>query len=308
MKSMIWAEKFRPSKLKQLILPPKTRRAFEEFIEEKQIPNIILYGPPGSGKTTLSLILLKELADRKLTLNASSGDRGVATVKQKIKQFASTQRSSKKKLNIVLLDEADGLTVDAQLALKGTMDSYQANCRFIFTANQFDKINEAIVSRCILFEFNTFKKQDVVDLAEKILKAERIEYRNRIVEKIVNLYYPDVRTIINNLQLGSVGGKLQMADMSLDTNQVMDFLKRGKITKLRELWKNRVDFIWVYKYLFNGFIIKHMPDEVKPEAAVVVADYLYKDKGIADKEINCTACCIELMSLLEVNIDFKSRK
>lgn len=155
MKNMIWYEKYRPDKLSSLILDKETRQSFKTFIKEKQIPHVLLHGPAGSGKTTLSMILLKEIAAGKLVLNASSDDRGIATIKYKVKQFASAHRGGQGKLNIVLLDEADGTTSDAQLALKNTMETYHKNCRFILTCNQIDRIIDPIVSRCMLFKFDT---------------------------------------------------------------------------------------------------------------------------------------------------------
>lgn len=308
MKTTIWSEKFRPQEVKQLVLPTKTKQAFEEYIVQKQIPNILLYGPPGSGKTTLGMLLLKKIASRKLVLNASSEDRGINTIKIKVKQFAGTQRSDPKKLNIVLFDEADGLTGEAQDALKNTIDTYHKNCRFILTCNQIDKIIDPIVSRCILFEFDTFPIKKVIAFSEKILKDEDVKYNIRDIKKIANAHYPDIRAIINMLQISSIGGRLDFANITIDTGMIKKYLLSGDITNLRHLWKNKVDFTSVFKYLFNVFIPEHMKDDVKPEAAVITAEYLYRSKSIVDKEINCAALCIEIMNLMDVDINFRKKK
>lgn len=305
MHNLIWSERFRPKELKDIVLPKKTKMAFKEFIKAGQIANVLLYGPPGSGKTTLGMILLKEIAARKLTLNASSEDRGIATIKQKVKQFARTKRIGKK-LNIILLDEADGLTGDAQDALKNTIDTYHKNCRFILTCNQIDKVIDPIISRCILFEFDTLPAKKVIAFCEKILKTEKIKYSIKSIEKIIKVHYPDIRTIINSLQLFSIGGTLDTSNITLDLKQFGKYLLKGEITKLRHLWKNKTDFIFLFKYLFNDFL-NTMPKEIRTDAAIVVAEYLHRNKGIADKEINFTACCLELMTLIEVEINFRNK-
>lgn len=304
MKNIIWYEKYRPRRLSSLVLDEGTRQTLKGYIKKKQIPHLLFYGPAGSGKTTLSMIFLKEVAAGKLILNASSDDRGIATIKYKVKQFASAHRGGQGKLNIVLLDEADGLTFDAQLALKNTIETYHKNCRFILTCNQIDRIDNAILSRCMLFKFDTFPKDKLNLFLGKILKKERIKHRTKDIREIVKMYYPDIRSTINNLQLYSTGGRLSIPDVSGDLYLFQEYLSAGKLFEIRKIFSGKMDFVYIFKYLFDCFILEHMDESIRAEAAIVVAEYLWKDRTVVDKEINCVACCIELMNLMEVEIVF----
>jgi len=304
LKNLIWYEKFRPDSLSSMTLPLKAKKIFREYIREKQIPHVLFYGPPGSGKTTLAMILLKATASRKLILNASSGDRGIATIKIKVKQFATAKRTSSDKLNVVFLDEADGLTFDAQMALKNTVETYHKNCRFIFTCNHIDMVIPEIASRCIPFQFDTYPKDKLLIHLKKMLDKEGIKYKEKSINRIIELCYPDIRSIINLLQKNSIGKKLEDSEVLIDLNLFREFLLDGNLFKIREIFNGKMDFVWVYKYLFNIFIPEFLDKDVKSEAAIITAGYLYKDRTVPDKEINCTACCLELMDLMEVNISF----
>jgi len=307
-KDLIWYEKHRPKKISQLALPKNYKTAFKKYIKTKEIPHLLFYGPAGSGKTTIATILVNAIASGKLILNASSEDRGVATVKKKIKQFASARRMNEEKLNIVFLDEAHGLTLDAQEALKNTIEVYQSNCRFIFTCNQIDKMIEPIISRCMLYKFDSLPRKKLLRYLTKILNAEGVDYKEKDVVEIVDRFYPDVRTIINNLQsCASTTNTLDITKAidSFDTELIKIYLKEGAIFALRNTWNHASDFVWLYRYLFNKFIPEEMDDDVKADAAIITAEYLYRDRTVADKEINMAGLCLELMNLMEVKIDFQ---
>lgn len=305
---LVWYEKHRPSNISDLILPQNYRKAFNKFIKEMEIPHLLFFGPAGSGKTTLGTILINKVASSKLTLNASSEDRGIATVKKKVKQFASSKRRDKKKLNIVFLDEAHGLTLEAQEALKNTIETYHKNCRFIFTCNHIDKMIDPIISRCMCFHFNTISERRLTTHIENILEKENVKFKRKNIKSIVYRDYPDVRTIINNIQLCSMSGRLdpKMMNKSFDIKLFTNYILGGNLLALRSLWVGSTDFVWIYKYLFNKFIPNKIPNDSRQEAAITVAEYLYRDRTVADKEINMAACCIEIMNLLDVNIDFDS--
>lgn len=305
MKQLIWYEKYRPPTLDKLILPRSHYRTFKKFIRQGEIPHLLFYGPAGSGKTTLSQILIDECAGRSLILNASSEDRGIGTIKVRVKQFAASQKIDKK-LNVVFFDEANGLTPEAQEALKNTIERYQRNCRFIFTTNEFDKITEPIISRCQVFKFDSFPKKDLRLHLASILKEESIEYDRRDLRRIINRYYPDVRTTINAIQSCSISGTLNLDSiMSVaDYNLLASHIQKGRILSSRKMLAGGKDFLGIYRYLFDTFIPQQMDDETKSEAAITVAEYLYRDRSVVDKEINMTACLLELMSLNGVEANF----
>jgi replication factor C small subunit len=304
MKNLIWYEKYRAKELSDLVLPRTMRKQCKRFIKERQIPHLLFHGPAGSGKTSLAMILIRACASASLVLNASSADRGIATIKVKVKQFASSQRRHKNRQNIILFDEADGLTPEAQMALKNTIEAYQSNCRFIFTANEFDRITEPIYSRCMLFKFDSMKEKDLLDFLIYILESENIKFKHADLELIMERFKPDIRTIINNLQAASVTGTLKVKDALtfLDLDKFSDLMYDGKLFDLRQMWSGQIDFVWIYKHLFNDFVPDMEEVEIRAEAAVTVAEYLHRDRTIADREINMSACCAELMGLLDVEV------
>jgi len=307
MKELIWYEKHRATKLSQLSLPVSYKKAFKTYIKEKQIPHLLFHGPAGSGKTTLGMILIRLCASASLILNASSSDRGIATIKTKVKHFARSQRAKKNKLNIVLLDEADGLTPEAQMALKGTIERYHKNCRFIFTANEFDKIIEPIYSRCMLFKFDSLKFKRINKLMAGILEEEDIEFNKDTLRILVKRFAPDVRTIMNNMQAASISGTLKLEDIlsSFNIDKTYQLIKKGHIGELRETFVGLTDFTWVYKGLFsNDFLGQLKDNEQRAQVALVIAEYLWRDKTIADREINASACCLEIMDALEKEVIF----
>ena len=303
MKDMIWYERYRPKELADLVLPPDYRKLFKRYIKKKEIPHLLFFGPAGSGKTTLSQILISQCAGRSLILNASSEDRGINVIKTRVRQFATAKHSGEL-LNIIFFDEANGLTPDAQEALKNTIEKYHKNCRFIFTTNEFDKITEPIVSRCQAFRFDSFPKKKLTKRLHWILEQEQVKYKDKDLSKIISRYYPDIRTIMNTIQACSASGRLniKLGLNVTDTKMIDLYITEGKIFALRHLFTGSKDFTWVYRHLFDNYVPKNYNDPT--EACLVVAEYMWRDRGVVDKEINLAACFIELMNLNEVEIDF----
>lgn len=306
MLNLIWYEKYRARKLAQLVLPKENRKRFKHYIRKGQIPHLLFYGPAGSGKTTLATILIRECASAALTLNASSSDRGIGTIKTKVKQFAASQRRSEDRLNIVLLDEADGLTPDAQLALKNTIEHYYKNCRFIFTTNEIDRIIEPITSRCTLYKFDSPPEDYIIEFLVNILIEEAIEHKRKDVGLIVRSFYPDIRTMINNLQVGSVGGRLVLANAMTSIHNEKELLKllhKGKIGRIRAIVAGTKDFMWLYKLLFNDYL-EMVEDDFKSDVATTIAEYLWRDRTVADREINVVACLCEILNVRDKDVYF----
>lgn len=311
MKHYLWVEKYRPKTLKGMSLGPSRARKFNQYVSEGNIPHLLFYGPPGSGKTTMSQILMESINSHHMVLNASSEDRGIATIKGKVKQFAMSKPIGDA-IKIILLDEADHLTPDAQKALRNTMETYSSTCRFILTANMVDRIMPAIQSRCTTFAFERYPKKKTIDLLISIMNSEGIKIEENTIGKVsevVEELYPDIRDTINVIQMCCVNGKFNLRLFRDQWNKVnknlIELFWKGMIRKLRESYIKNASFLWYYKFLFDYFMKEEVKDETKrPSAAIIIADYLYKDNFVQDKEINITACFLELMELFKIKPRF----
>jgi len=307
--SFIWYEKYRPTNLADMVMREPTRAAMESFITQDEIPHLLLHGPAGSGKTTVAKILYETIPCAVLELNASSGDRGVEIMKTKVKQFAASAPMPGKDLKIVFLDEADGLTLDAQKALRNTIEAYQSTCRFLFTCNHFDKMHDAIISRCMCFEFSQFPLADMKKHACGILRKEGVTFDRAAVGQLVERFYPDFRTILNSMHLGSLSGTFNAASiaaLNIDPDTVLNFLLDGKVGELRRYWAGLSDFTFIYKILFDKLVplIAQQSGTDAARVVVVLAEYLGRDSTIPDRELNFTACCCALMDILGAPHDF----
>jgi len=275
MKDIIWYEKYRQDSLDDLILLDHHRRQLDSFVEEEAIPHILFHGPAGSGKTTIAMILINHCASAFRVFNASSSDRGIATIKTTVKDFARSQAQEEGKTNIIFFDEADGLTTDAQFALKNTIETHHENCRFIFTANHIDMVIDEIKSRCIMFKFEQVSSEELLSHLSHILEEEGIKYKTKDVETLIDYHSYDVRTIINNLQAASVTGRFRIKDIvsTFPVEKIFRRIKNGEIGKIRKITKTHTDFTWMYKRLFNDFI--HLLNKKhQSEVSLIIAEYL----------------------------------
>lgn len=303
----IWFERYRPATIDDMVLPKVYKEKFQSYIDEQEIPHLLLYGPNGSGKTTMATILMDEIKCQRLVLNASGEDRGIATIKGKVKQFAASQPFAKDYLKIVLLDEADFLTAESQTALRNTMETYSSTCRFILTGNYIDKIRKEIKSRCTMYEFSQYPVKKLVKHLLNILDLEKVKAETEDVEKLVSSFYPDIRSIINNLQMCSSEGEFNpnlISSTSIDFSKISEFIVSGSVSRLRNLWVGMTDFTFIYRYLFDEFIFE-VEEDKRSMVAETIAEYLYRDANIADREINITMCCVMIMRAINSKINFK---
>lgn len=299
LKNYIWYEKYRPKNFGDMVLKRDHRELFEAYVEKKDIPHLLFYGTNGSGKTTSAFILMEAIPCVRLVLNASSEDRGIATIKGKVKQFAASEAIGGK-LKIVFLDEGDKLTKDAQDALRNMMETYSGRCRFIITGNYIDRVQEAIKSRCTLFKFDVFHKKRLSRHLQSILRAEGVRFDEGVLSSLMERHYPDIRSIINLMQAASVGGQLQDVEVNkqVDGAGLVALIKKGALNELRAVLASVNEYTWIYKCL-SDFIIadEDLGREEKVAGIQIVAEYAWKDASVLIREINFVACAMELMGV-----------
>lgn len=302
--SKLWVEKYRPQQLNQCILQTSQKQFFENIVSSKEIPHLLFSGIQGTGKTTLSLVLVNDIGidDSDVLLVKASEETGVDTMRDKIKGFAQSYALSKFK--IVRLEEMDFLSPNAQGALRTVMEDYSDNCRFIGTCNYENKIIPALKSRFQHFHFKAPDKSEVTIRIAEILAEEAIEFDLDTLDKLVSVGYPDVRKTINLAQQYSSTGVLKIDDVSSDGDwkfTIIDAMKVGDLKTIRKVVcenATREEFEDLYRFLYQNITkLPGMTSEKQDAAIVIIANYLYKHGIIADPEICFTACIIELSSL-----------
>ena len=306
----LWVEKYRPSRIDECILPEDLKALFAGIIKSGKLHNMLLTGTAGLGKTTVARALCNELNLDYLLINGSE-ESGIDVLRNKIKQFASTVSLSSDGPKVVILDEADYLNAQStQPALRGFIEEFSNNCRFILTCNFKNRIIEPIHSRCAVIEFNS-DKSTLVGLCAKfhkrltgILKAEGVQYDVKVLVEIISQFAPDWRRILNECQRYAASGAIDSGILANLGDQNL----RSLITALKE--KNFKDMrSWVVEHastdsatLFRK-IYDSMSEYAKPQSipqvVLILADYQYKDAFVADHELNTVACMTELMASVE---------
>jgi len=309
----IWVEKYRPKTIEECILPDNTKKTFLDFLDKGEVPNLLLSGPPGCGKTTVAKALCEQLGSDYYVINGSDEGRFLDTVRNNAKNFASTvSLSSSAKHKVIIIDEADNTTPDVQLCLRAFTEEFIGNCRFIFTCNYKNKIIQPLHSRCSVVEFGIKGKDRQAVAAtffkrtQEILAAESIEYDNKVLVELINKHFPDWRRVLNELQRYSVGGKIDsgiLASFSnVKTNDLFKSLKTKDFSKVRK---------WVVDNLDNDptVLLRSVYDACYSSlegpgvaaAVLIIAKYQYQSGFVADQEINMLACLTEIM----VECEFK---
>ena len=301
----IWVEKYRPQTLDDIILDDETLRVVKEYKDE--IPNLLFVGNPGTGKTTLARVIVNDILKCNYLYINASDESGIDTIRHNITNFAQT-KSFDGKVKVVILDEGDGLTSQAQAALRNTMESYAKYCRFIITANYKHKIIPAVQSRC---QSLTFKP--VIELAVKrcytILKNENIKVSEEQKKKFVQLvkrHFPDLRKTINELQKNVIDSELCITSVVSD-NELLETIYKKIASKQclearRYLIENEDRFQGDYDTLLANYLdfiyTSNIEDIKKKETVAIIADHLYKSAFVVDKEINAFACLVNLENAL----------
>ena len=313
MSDFIWVEKYRPQSIDECILPDNIKKTFQDFVLKGEIPNMLLSGPPGIGKTTVAKALCKELGVDYYVINGSDEGRFLDTVRNNAKNFASTvSLTSEASHKVIIIDEADNTTADVQLLLRASIEEFSSNCRFIFTCNYKNKIIDPLHSRCSVVEFSIKGKEKVAIAGlffkrlQQILELEKIQYDAKVLAEIINKHFPDWRRVLNECQRYSVSGKIDSGILAAFSDvAVNDLIKNLKQKNFAEVRKWVVanldnDSSVLLRRLYDSLYETLVPNSI-PAAVLIIAKYQYQIAFVADQEINLLAALTEIM----VECEFK---
>lgn len=309
MEHLIWTEKYRPKTINDCILPERLKKPFLTYVEQKNIPHLILHGSPGVGKTTVAKALCNEIGCDFLVINGSD-ESGIDTFRVKIKNYASSMSLSGGR-KVIIIDEADYMNPNTlQPALRNAMEEFARNCSFIFTCNYKNRIIQPLQSRCAVVDFalkngektkmaGTFFKRVI-----SILESESVEFDEKVIAEVVKKHFPDYRRTLNELQRYSKFGKIDTGILAQvnDTpiNALKDMLKAKDFASVRKwISTNEIDTTTFFRSLYDSLYDTVQPHSI-PKAILILADYQYKASFVADQQINTAACLIELMA----DVDF----
>jgi DNA polymerase III delta prime subunit len=293
-KHTLWVEKYRPNLLEGYLGNEEFISNLQEWISKNDFPNLLLHGTPGTGKTTAAKLIIKNIKCDHLYLNCSD-ENGIDTIRDKVKQFASG--ATFQPLKVVILDEADFLTINAQAALRNVIESFSLTTRFIFTCNYAERIIDPLQSRLTLFSLTTPDIKSIAKHLKNILEQEQVEFDTADLVSVVKKTYPDIRRALNVLQSSINKGKLVLKTNIVDnnyTNLIISELKSNKPTSFNTIRQivadaGLNDFTGVYKELHDMYS--------SPEATIIIEEYLFHSTTIPDKEICFMGCVAKLLNL-----------
>ena len=310
MEHLLWTEKYRPKTIEECILPERLKTPFQEYVNQKNIPNLLLSGGAGVGKTTVAKAMCNEIGCDYIVINGSD-ESGIDVFRTKIKNYASSMSLSGGR-KVIIIDEADYLNPNStQPALRNAIEEFAGNCSFIFTCNFKNRIIEPLHSRCAVIEFG-LKNGEKAKMAgsffkriQSVLQSEKVEYEDAVIAELVKKHFPDFRRIINEMQRYSQFGKIdsgilvQMGDVEI--SNIVKYIKEKDFGSIRK-WvaTTEIDAATLYRKLYDGLYEVLKPQSI-PQAVIIIADYQYKQAFVADPEINTVACLTELM----VSVEFK---
>lgn len=295
MQHTLWTEKYRSQTLDQYIGNTELKTTIGSWILKNDIPHLLLYGKAGTGKTTLAKLITQNIDCDMMYINASD-ENGIDTIRDKVKSFAST--STFRPLKVVILDESDYLTINAQASLRNIIETFSAKTRFILTCNYVERIIEPLQSRCQAFKIETLSKPDIARHLAGILDEENVSYIINDVANIINNYYPDIRKIINVIQQHTVDGKLTVTkiDTKFDISDVVKLIQSKDAFRLVRQYlvdNNISDFEPMYRALY---------DELGKDNGLItmtLAEYQFKHATVVDKEINFMACIASIINIIK---------
>ena len=310
MEHLLWTEKYRPQTVDDCILPDRLKQPFQEYVNQKQIPNLLLAGGAGVGKTTIAKAMCNEIGCDFMVINGSD-ESGIDTFRTKIKNYASSMSLSGGR-KVIIIDEADYLNPNStQPALRNAIEEFASNCSFIFTCNYKNRIIEPLHSRCAVIDFG-LKNGEKAKMAsaffkrvQSIMQSEYIDADEKVLAEFIKKHFPDFRRVLNELQRYSQFGKIdtgilvQIADISVD--ELSKHIVAKDFGAIRK-WvaSHEIDNTTLFRKLYDTLSDTLKPSSV-PQAVVILADYQYKAAFVADQEINTVACLTEIMVNCEFN-------